>query len=223
MRNNKKLLLMAGLISVSMLAGCGNTAEKEEDTKTETSADETATDETTAESTETDDAETEEAETDSTDAETTDTETADEGQTESTTFNADTVSVAGWNFTVEDVQTNKSLENVSVELGYTDVETNSFKKEASDGKTFCMIKMKIEKDGSTESIDWANMKVTDADGNEYERMKDEFLSDLGMMRMPGNTLNFGTSEGWMIYEVNEDAKGLTLNYSFNEEEYHCDL
>ena len=67
------------------------------------------------------------------------------------------------------------------------------------------------------------MKVTDADGYEYERMEDEFLSDLGMMRMPGNTLNFGTSEGWMIYEVNEDAEGLTLNYSFNEEEYHCNL
>ena len=27
------------------------------------------------------------------------------------------------------------------------------------------------------------MKVTDAAGNEYERMEDEFLSDLGMMRM----------------------------------------
>ena len=218
MRNNKKLFLMAGLISVSMLAGCGNTAEKEEDTKTETSADESET-----ESTETDETEAEITETDSTDAETNDTETADNGQTESTTFNADTVSVAGWNFTVEDVQKNKSLENVSVELGYTDVETNSFKKEASEGKTFCMIKMKIEKDGSTESIDWANMKVTDAEGNEYERMKDDFLSDLGMMRMPGNTLNFGTSEGWMIYEVNEDAEGLTLNYSFNEDEYHCNL
>ena len=194
MRNNKKLFLIAGLISVSMLTGCGNATEKEDDTKAETSADES-----TAESTEA--AETEDAK----------------------TFDANTVSVADWNFTVEDVQKSKSLENVSVELGYTDVETNSFKKEASDGKTFCMIKMKIEKDGSTESIDWANMKVTDADGNEYERMEDEFLSDLGMMRMPGNTLNFGTSEGWMIYEVNEDAEGLTLNYSFNEEEYHCNL
>lgn len=213
MRNNKKILLMAGLISVSMLAGCGNTAEKEEDTKTETSAEESETESTETDETEADADEAEDSATDSTDA----------GTEESKTFDADTASVAGWNFTVEDVQKSKSLENVSVELGYTDVETNSFKKEASDGKTFCMIKMKIEKDGSTESIDWANMKVTDADGNEYERMKDEFLSDLGMMRMPGNTLNFGTSEGWMIYEVNEDAEGLTLNYSFNEDEYHCNL
>lgn len=55
-------------------------------------------------------------------------------QKNSKTFDADMASVAGWNFTVEDVQKSKSLENVSVELGYTDVETNSFKKEASDRK-----------------------------------------------------------------------------------------
>ena len=218
MRNNKKLLFMAGLISISILAGCGNAAEKEVGTKAETSADESTAEST--EAAETEDAESEDTMADSADAETSDTATED---AKSKTFDAETASVSGWNFTVEDVQKSKSLENVSVELGYTDVETNSFKKEASDGKTFCMIKMKIEKDGSTESIDWANMKVTDADGNEYERMEDEFLSDLGMMRMPGNTLNFGTSEGWMIYEVNEDADGLTLNYSFNEDEYHCNL
>ena len=218
MRNNKKLLFMAGLISISILAGCGNAAEKEVGTKAETSADESTAEST--EAAETEDAESEDTMADSADAETSDTATEDAKSEESKTFDAETASVSGWNFTVEDVQKSKSLENVSVELGYTDVETNSFKKEASDGKTFCMIKMKIEKDGST---DWANMKVTDADGNEYERMEDEFLSDLGMMRMPGNTLNFGTSEGWMIYEVNEDADGLTLNYSFNEDEYHCNL
>lgn len=221
MRNNKKLLFMAGLISISILAGCGNAAEKEVDMKVETSADESTAEST--EAAETEDAESEDAMADSADAETADKATEDAKSEESKTFDAETASVSGWNFTVEDVQKSRSLENVSVELGYTDVETNSFKKEASDGKTFCMIKMKIEKDGSTESIDWANMKVTDADGNEYERMEDEFLSDLGMMRMPGTALNFGTSEGWMIYEVNEDADGLTLNYSFNEDEYHCNL
>ena len=221
MRNNKKLLFMAGLISISILAGCGNAAEKEVDMKVETSADESTAEST--EAAETEDAESEDAMADSADAETADKATEDAKSEESKTFDAEMASVSGWNFTVEDVQKSKSLENVSVELGYTDVETNSFKKEASDGKTFCMIKMKIEKDGSTESIDWANMKVTDADGNEYERMEDEFLSDLGMMRMPGTALNFGTSEGWMIYEVNEDADGLTLNYSFNEDEYHCNL
>ena len=59
MRNNKKLFLIAGLISVSMLTGCGNATEKENDTKAETSADES-----TAESTEA--AETEDAESEDT-------------------------------------------------------------------------------------------------------------------------------------------------------------
>ena len=38
------------------------------------------------------------------------------------------VSAAGWNITVEDVEINSSLENVSVELGYTGVETSDYKK-----------------------------------------------------------------------------------------------
>ena len=73
----------------------------------------------------------------------------------------DVVSAAGWNITVEDVEINASLENVSVDLGYTGVETSDYKKEADAGKTFCLIKLKIEKDGSKESLDWAKLKLTD--------------------------------------------------------------
>ena len=123
---------MAGLISISILAGCGNAAEKEVGTKAETSADESTAEST--EAAETEDAESEDTMADSADAETSDTATEDAKSEESKTFDAETASVSGWNFTVEDVQKSKSLENVSVELGYTDVETNSFKKEASDGK-----------------------------------------------------------------------------------------
>ena len=122
MRNNKKLFLIAGLISVSMLTGCGNATEKEDDTKAETSAAESTAEST--EAAETEGAESEDAMADSTDAETDDTATEDAKSEESKTFDADMASVAGWNFTVEDVQKSKSLENVSVELGYTDVETN---------------------------------------------------------------------------------------------------
>lgn len=115
------------------------------------------------------------------------------------------------------------MENVSVSLGYTGVETSDYQKNADEGKTFCLIKMNIEKDGSKESIDWANMKVTDSEGNEYERMSDEFLTDLGMKRMPGNALNFGSNDGWIAFEVNDGAEGLELSYSFEAEEYHCTL
>lgn len=201
MKNKKFVWLMGMVLALGTVSGCGS--DKTADTETVSEADETTTEES-AEDTE---------------------ETAEEATegTSSSTFDSETASVAGWNLTVEDVELNDSLENVSVSLGYTGVETSDYQKDADDGKTFCLIKMSIEKDGSKESIDWAKMKVTDSEGNEYERMSDEFLTDLGMKRMPGNTLNFGSNEGWIAFEVNDDAEGLELSYSFESEEYHCTL
>ena len=132
---------------------------------------------------------------------------------------AETVSVAGWKITVEDVQKNTSLENVSVELGYTGVETSDYQKEADAGKTFCLIKLLIEKDGSKETIEWNKLKLTDGNGTEYTRMSDEFLTDLGMTRMTGNTLNFGSNEGWIAFEIDENAENLELCYPFEAESY----
>ena len=142
-------------------------------------------------------------------------------QTANSDAYGEVVSAAGWNITVEDVEINSSLENVSVELGYTGVETSDYKKEADAGKIFCMIKLKIEKDGSKETLDWANLKLTE--GNEYSRMDDEFISELGMTRMAGTTLNFGSNEGWIAFEIDENAEGLELSYPFEAEEYHCAL
>ena len=201
MKNKKLLWLMGMVLALGTVSGCGS--DKTADTETVSEADETTTEESTEDTEET-------------------AEEATEG-TSSSTFDSETASVAGWNLTVEDVELNDSLENVSVSLGYTGVETSDYQKDADDGKTFCLIKMSIEKDRSKESIDWAKMKVTDSEGNEYERMSDEFLTDLGMKRMPGNTLNFGSNEGWIAFEVNDDAEGLELSYSFESEEYHCTL
>lgn len=131
--------------------------------------------------------------------------------------------VAGWQFVVEKLEKNKSLENVSVDLGYTGVETNDYVKEASDGNVYYLIKMQINKDGSTEAIDWASLKLTDSDGNEYTRIDDEFLTNLGMTRMAGTKLNFGSNEGWIAFEIKEDASGLTLSYPFESETYSCEL
>ena len=86
-----------------------------------------------------------------------------------------------------------------------------------------MIKMLIEKDGSKETIEWNKLKLKDENGNEYTRMEDEFLTELGMTRMTGNTLNFGSNEGWIVFEIDENAGNLELNYSFETEEYQCVL
>ena len=249
----KKVLLqvMGAVLVAGLMAGCGGTndTKTEENTKTEAAADNADAkeepDSTEAEDTSEDSASTDSAaeaestgedsaSSDSTEADSA--EVADSKETEAAgssagtaaqTANSDAygevVSAAGWNITVEDVEINSSLENVSVELGYTGVETSDYKKEADAGKTFCMIKLKIEKDGSKETLDWANLKLTDSEGNEYSRMDDEFISELGMTRMAGTTLNFGSNEGWIAFEIDENAEGLELSYPFEAEEYHCAL
>lgn len=243
-------VLMAGLMAG---CGGTNDTKTEENTKTEAAADNAdakeETDSTEVEDTSEDSASTDSAEEDSAEAESTGEDSASSDSTEADsaevvdsketeaagssagtaaqTANSDAygevVSAAGWNITVEDVEINSSLENVSVELGYTGVETSDYKKEADAGKTFCMIKLKIEKDGSKETLDWANLKLTDSEGNEYSRMDDEFISELGMTRMAGTTLNFGSNEGWIAFEIDENAEGLELSYPFEAEEYHCAL
>lgn len=228
MKNKKFVWLMGMVLALGTVSGCGS--DKAADTETLSEADETTTEESAEDTEEAAEDTTEEDTADVSDGEETaiedTTEETSEKETEGTsssTFDSETASVAGWNLTVEDVEVNDSLENVSVSLGYTGVETSDYQKNADEGKTFCLIKMNIEKDGSKESIDWANMKVTDSEGNEYERMSDEFLTDLGMKRMPGNALNFGSNDGWIAFEVNDGAEGLELSYSFEAEEYHCAL
>ena len=162
-----------------------------------------------------------ETKTEKTAAEKADDSTAEDGEEEE--YEPQLVSVSGWNITVEDVMESTSLENVSVELGYTGVETSDYQKEAEDGKTFCLVKLIFEKDGSKESIQWDKLKLADSEENEYTRMEDEFLTDLGMLRMPGTTLNFGSNEGWIVFEINEDAEELVLSYPFDTEKYSCTL
>ncbi len=72
-------------------------------------------------------------------------------------------------------------------------------------------------------MDWAKLKLTDSEGNEYTRTDDEFITELGMIRMAGTTLNFGSNEGWIAFEINENADGLELSYPFEAEAYNYAL
>ena len=222
--------VMGAVLVAGLMAGCGGAADTKDDSaKTESAAETESEDSAESESTVTEESDSEEAETEEADGEDVSSEAADgeEAQPEASADTAssygDVISAAGWNITVEDVEINASLENVSVDLGYTGVETSDYKKEADAGKTFCLIKMKIEKAGSKENLDWANLKLTDSEGNEYTRTEDEFITELGMTRMPGTTLNFGSNEGWIAFEINENAEGLELSYPFEAEAYSCPL
>lgn len=252
MKKKVLLQLMGVVLAAGLMAGCGGSNDTKEvkSTKTESTA-EADSEDTADEAEATDHAEADEESSDRAAEEQADSEeddaAADEADSEEVDADAeeaddeedaggdkahvartnsnygDVVSAAGWNITVEDVEINASLENVSVDLGYTGVETSDYKKEADTGKTFCLIKLKIEKDGSKESLDWAKLKLTDSEGNEYTRTDDEFITELGMIRMAGTTLNFGSNEGWIAFEINENADGLELSYPFEAEAYNYAL
>lgn len=252
MKKKVLLQLMGVVLAAGLMAGCGgsNDTKEAKSTKTESTA-EADSEDTADEAEATDRAEADEESSDRAAEEQADSEeddaAADEADSEEDVADTDeaddeedaggdkahvartnsnygdVVSAAGWNITVEDVEINASLENVSVDLGYTGVETSDYKKEADTGKTFCLIKLKIEKDGSKESLDWAKLKLTDSEGNEYTRTDDEFITELGMIRMAGTTLNFGSNEGWIAFEINENADGLELSYPFEAEAYNYAL
>lgn len=216
MKKKIAMLLCATLFCASALTGCSNLDNAGTTASSRSAADSVVATESAADTA--DHSET------AAESEAADTEASSENvtATEAAADISDTT-VAGWQFVVEKLEKNKSLENVSVDLGYTGVETNDYVKEASDGNVYYLIKMQINKDGSTEAIDWASLKLTDSDGNEYTRIDDEFLTNLGMTRMSGTKLNFGSNEGWIAFEIKEDASGLTLSYPFESETYSCEL
>ena len=220
MKKKIAMLLCATLFCASALTGCSNLDNAGTTASSRSAADSVVATESAAESETAADTASETA----AECEAADTEASSENvtATEAAADISDTT-VAGWQFVVEKLEKNKSLENVSVDLGYTGVETNDYVKEASDGNVYYLIKMQINKDGSTEAIDWASLKLTDSDGNEYTRIDDEFLTNLGMTRMSGTKLNFGSNEGWIAFEIKEDASGLTLSYPFESETYSCEL
>lgn len=124
---------------------------------------------------------------------------------------------AGWQLEVEDVQINHDFNNISEELGYTSATTSEVSYEAEDGYNYCMIKLNITKDGSTEEIAWDKMLLTDENGTEYTRVDDNFITELGMKRIQSTNLNFGTYEGWVCYQVPDSAQKFTLHYAFEVE------
>ena len=222
MKKKIAMLLCATLFCASALTGCSNLDNAGTTASSRSAANSVVATESAAESeTAADTADYSET---AAESEAADTEASSENvtATEAAADISDTT-VAGWQFVVEKLEKNKSLENVSVDLGYTGVETNDYVKEASDGNVYYLIKLKIEKDGSKETLDWASLKLTDSEGNEYSRMDDEFISELGMTRMAGTKLNFGSNKGWIAFEIKEDASGLTLSYPFESETYSCEL
>ena len=142
MKKKIAMLLCATLFCASALTGCSNLDNAGTTASSRSAADSVVATESAAESeTAADTADQSET---AAESEAADTEASSENvtATEAAADISDTT-VAGWQFVVEKLEKNKSLENVSVDLGYTGVETNDYVKEASDGNVYYLIKMEI--------------------------------------------------------------------------------
>jgi len=192
-----KALILALIFSISLLISCksGNNANNQ-GTENTPSANPTAT-----------------LSADSNNAAPTPSSDADTAE-----FEPETITVSGWEITIQNVMRDAKMSNVSVVLGYTDASTNEFEVTAPEGYEYFLIKMTVTKKDSRENIEWDRMTLTDSEGNVYKRTDDIFISDLGMKRLPGTTLNFGSYEGWIAFEVKKEARGLTLIYDFADED-----
>ena len=126
-------------------------------------------------------------------------------------------SAGGWNITIENTMREASMKNAAVVLGYSDAATNEFEKTAPEGKEFFVVKMTIEKGDAKENFKWDKLILTDADNNTYQRTDDIFIEDLGMKRIAGTDLNFGSNDGWIAFEINQGADGLRLQYEFEDD------
>ncbi len=125
------------------------------------------------------------------------------------------ISAAGWTILLENYMRDTSMKNAATVLGYTDTTTTEFVQEAPEGKEYFLIKLKLEKDDSKENVQWDKVTLTDQENQVYYRTEDVFIEDLGMKRVPGTDLNFGSNEGWIAFEINEGAKGLKLTIQFD--------
>lgn len=146
-----------------------------------------------------------------------DTDEDEMDDTNEDTFVPVDVLAGGWNVVIENTMRDDTLENVNVVLGYTDATTNEFHLEAKEGYEYFLIKLSITKEDSKENINWSKMILSDKQGNTYSRVEDTFIDELGLIRMPGTELNFGTNEGWIAFEVKEEAEDLNLIYEFEND------
>jgi len=195
---NKKfgVVIATVLLSISfLLTGCSDTKEQENDSKN-----------TTKEINEV---------TNPPEQEQSDQVVDDSQQTED--FSEVELTAGGWSIILENTMRDASMSNAAVVLGYTDTTTNEFVQEAPEGKEYFLVKMKITKNDSSEYIQWDKLTLKDSDNNVYTRADDIFIEDLGMKRMPGTDLNFGSNEGWIAFEINKGAEELQLQYQFDNE------
>lgn len=124
-----------------------------------------------------------------------------------------------WRIDVLESKSNSNLSEIQETTQYDGTKTSqNISNLAQPNNLFVLVNLKLEKqiDGGI-SFDWNNLFLKDQNNHQYFRLDDSFLELYNFERLPNTTLQIGTQEGWVAFEVpSKNVKNLVLVHETNE-------
>jgi len=134
--------------------------------------------------------------------------------------------VGNWKLTyVERIITDDlEAEQSAVQYSGETVQSQISEKPAQ-GNVFVLVRLIIEKEQSgAAAFSWDQLTIQDADGNRYARMEnDSFLESYGYTRQKMTDLTLGKNEGYICFELPDQAASGTITLCYEAEDDSCSI
>lgn len=143
-----------------------------------------------------------------------------------TACQSEAVDTSGYTWGVE-VLDAVSVENLSTDTEVTQydgsISKERYEQNASTGYRYVLVELSLIKQVSGgDSFEWTDIGLVDSAGNAYSRLEDGFLELHQYERLPQIELKIGEYEGWIAFEVKEEAIE-TLHFFYDATEGYWDL
>jgi len=126
-----------------------------------------------------------------------------------------------WQISVINAEMTDNLANTQTFVLYGgSTEDVKYTKSASEGNTFLLLELKINKNGvGGKPFSWSDVYVEDNKGNKYLRHEnDVFLEDYDLPRLKATDLTIGNNSGCVCFEVPSDIELQGLKFVHEAEE-----
>lgn len=114
-----------------------------------------------------------------------------------------------WSVRLQKVEVKERLEGITTVTQYNGTKYDEFhQQEPAEGKVYLLLKLSIHKQVSGSSgFKWNELFLQASDGDRYTRLSDDSFLELYQYtpRMPGVELKLGETEGWICFEISQQA------------------